>query len=112
MDTTYVTDHVAEVCDSNDWLGITTVDNGENSVSVYPNPAVDRVTVDLAVVNAGNAIVKIYDVNGKLVHTETLGYLSEGQHQYSLDCRKFSHGMYLLNINIGKESATSKLIGR
>lgn len=112
MDTTYVTDHVAEVCDSNDWLGITTVDNGENSVSVYPNPAVDRVTVDLAVVNAGNAIVKIYDVNGKLVHTETLGYLSEGQHQYSLDCRKFSHGMYLLNINIGKESATSKLIVR
>lgn len=112
MDTTYVVDKVAEVCDSDDWLGITTVDNGDNSVNIYPNPAVDQVTVDLAVVNAGNAVVKIYDINGKLVHTETLGYLNEGQHQYSLDCRKFSHGMYLLNINIGKESATSKLIVR
>ena len=112
MDTTYVVDHVSEVCDSDDWLGITTVDNGDNSVNIYPNPAVDQVTVDLTVVNAGNAVVKIYDVNGKMVHTENLGYLSEGQHQYSLNCSKFSHGMYLVNINIGKEAATSKLIVR
>lgn len=112
MDTTYVVDKVAEVCDSDDWLGITTVDNGDNSVNVYPNPAADYANVDLTIVNAGNAVVKIYDVNGKMVHTEKLGYLGEGNHQYSLNCSKFNHGMYLVNIIIGKEAATTKLIVR
>lgn len=112
MDTTYVVDNVAEVCDSDDWLGITTVDNGDNSVNVYPNPAADYANVDLTIVNAGNAVVKIYDVNGKMVHTENLGYLGEGNHQYSLNCSKFNHGMYLVNIIIGKEAATTKLIVR
>lgn len=112
MDTTYVTDHANEVCDSTDWLGITTVDNGENSVSVFPNPASVQANVELSVVNPGNAVIMIYDINGKLVHSESLGYLGEGLHRYSLDCQKFNHGMYLVNINIGKESATSKLIVR
>ena len=112
MDTTYVTDKVAEVSNPEDWLGITNVDNGENYVNIYPNPVADVATVELGVVNAGNAVVKIYDINGKLVHSEKLGYLNEGGHQYSLDCRKFNHGMYLVNINIGNESATSKLIVR
>lgn len=112
MDTTYVEDHVAEICDPEDWVGINTVDKGDNQVKIYPNPVVDNATLELTVVNGGNAIVKIYDLNGKLVHTESLGILSEGVHQYSLDCSKFSHGMYLVNINLGKESATSKLIVR
>lgn len=114
MDSTYVVDHVAEVCDSTDWglLGINNVDNGENHMSIFPNPVVDNATVELSVVNAGYAVVKIYDINGKLVHSENLGYIGEGVHRYSLDCTKFRHGMYLVNINLGKESATSKLIVR
>ena len=47
-----------------------------------------------------------------MVFSENLGYLNEGMHQYSVNCTKFNRGMYLVNINIGKESATSKLIVR
>ena len=112
MDTTYVTDHVNEVSDSNDWVGIATVDNGENYMNIYPNPAIDRATIDLGVVNGGNAVIKVYDISGKVVFTENLGYLNEGMHQYSINCGKFNRGLYLVNINIGKESATSKLIVR
>lgn len=112
MDTTYVTDRVNEVTDSTNWVGITTADKGENFMKVYPNPAVDMANVELGVINAGNAVVKIYDISGKLVHTENLGYLNQGMHRYTLDCKKFNHGMYLVNINIGSESATSKLIVR
>lgn len=112
MDTTYVTDNVNEVSDSNDWVGINTVDNGDNYMNIYPNPAIDRTNIDLGVVNAGNAVINIYDISGKLVFTENLGYLNEGLHQYTVNCGKFNRGMYLVNINIGKESATSKLIVR
>ncbi len=112
MDTTYVTDHVNEVSNPEDYAGITTVDNGDNFMNIYPNPAIDRATIDLGVVNSGNAVIKIYDISGKLVFTESLGYLNEGIHQYSVNCSKFNRGMYLVNIVIGKESATSKLIVR
>lgn len=114
MDTTYVTDHVAEVCDPEDFslLGITTVDKGENHAKVYPNPATVNATLELSVANAGNAAIRIYDVNGRLVHSQNLGYVSEGVHNYSLDCQKFSHGIYLVNIHIGGTTATSKLIVR
>ena len=112
MDTTYVTDHENEISNPEDWVGIQTVDKGQNQVKIYPNPVVDRATVELTVANGGNAVVMIYDINGKLVHSEKLGHLNEGVHLYSLDCTKFNHGMYLVNINLGKESATSKLIVR
>lgn len=112
MDTTYVTDHVNEVCDPDDWAGINNVDKGENHMNIYPNPASDHATIDLSIVNSGNAVIKIYDVAGKLVFTENLGYLYEGVHQYTVNCSKFNRGMYLVNINVGKESATSKLIVR
>ncbi len=112
MDTSYVVDHENEICNEEDWLGITNVDNGENRMSIYPNPAADHATIDLAIVNGGNAVVKIYDITGKMVHSEKLGYLGEGGHQYSINCSMFKHGIYLVNVNIGKESATSKLIVR
>ncbi len=112
MDTTYVTDHENEISNPEDWVGIQTVDKGENQVKIYPNPVVDQATLELSVVNGGNAVVRIYDINGKLVHSESLGYLNSGMYNYSIDCSMFNHGMYLVNINLGNESATSKLIVR
>lgn len=112
MDTTYVVDRVNEVSDPEDWAGINTVDNGDNYMNIYPNPAIDRATIDLGIVNSGKAVIKIYDVTGKMVLCENLGYLNEGMHQYTINCSKFNRGIYLVNINIGKESATSKLIVR
>lgn len=112
MDMTYVTDTVAEVSDSADWLGITTVDKGDNKVNIFPNPAIDHATLELSVVDAGLAVMKIYDINGKMVHSESLGHISEGVHRYSLDCSKFKNGMYLVNLYVGNKAATSKLIVR
>ena len=113
MDTTYVTDHVAEISDPEDWnVGITTVDKGDNKISIYPNPAIDNATLELTVVDAGNAVMKIYDINGKLIYSERMGNLNEGLHRYSIDCSKFQHGIYLMNVTIGNYTATSKLIVR
>lgn len=112
MDTTYVTDHRNEVVNDEDFAGITNVDKGDNRISIYPNPSSDKATIDIAVAHAGNAVMKIYDVNGRMVVCRSLGYLAEGVHQQHVDVSSLTHGMYLVNITFGNQAATSKLIVR
>lgn len=112
MDTTYVVDHENEISNPDDWTGINTVNKGENVISVYPNPAADYANVDMTVVESGNAVIRVYDFTGKVVLSENLGRLSEGAYTYKINCQNLRHGMYLINMNIGSKSATTKLIVR
>ena len=113
MDSTYVVDHVNEILDSNIFNGIPTVANtGANQVRLYPNPAVDQATLELAIAQAGQAVVKVYDLTGKVVYTENLGRLSEGIHTHAISCQNLQHGMYLVNVIVGGQTATSKLVVR
>ena len=68
--------------------------------------------MELTVSRPGNAVVRIYDLSGKVVYTENMGRVSEGVHTYAIDCQKMQRGMYLVNVIIGGEKATSKLIVR
>ena len=90
----------------------TVVSNSDNAVRFYPNPAVDRATMELTVGKAGKASVYIYDITGKVVYTENLGSLTEGVHTHTVDCQSLPHGMYLVNVVIGSQKATSKLVVR
>lgn len=113
MDTTFVTDHENEIVTPEEYLDIPAVASyGDNTVRFYPNPAVDNATMELNIAKAGNAIVKIYDLTGKVVYTENLGRLAEGVQTRTIDCQRFQHGMYLVNVVINGQKATSKLIVR
>ena len=113
MDSTYVTDHTNEIVTPDVYLDIPTVSSvSDNSVRFYPNPAVDRATMEINVGKAGKASVVIYDLSGKVVYRENLGSLSEGLHTRTVDCQSLPHGMYLVNVVIGSQKATSKLVVR
>ncbi|MBQ0160995.1 MAG: T9SS type A sorting domain-containing protein [Bacteroidales bacterium] len=111
MDMTYVSDSTNEVVTPEVYLEIPTVNgNGDNSVRFYPNPAVDNATMELTIAKAGNAVVKVYDLTGKVVYSENMGRLSEGIHTRSISCQNLQHGMYLVNVTVAGQTATSKLI--
>lgn len=113
MDTTYVTDYENEIVTPEEYLDIPAVAScGDNTVRFYPNPAVDNATMEINVAKAGNAIVKIYDLTGKVVYSENLGRVAEGVQTRTIDCQSFQHGMYLVNVVINGQKATSKLIVR
>ena len=113
MDSSYVVDHSNEIVPPDVYLGIpSVVSNGQNAVRFYPNPAVDRATMELTVANAGKATVYIYDLSGKVVYTENLGTLAEGVYTHTVDCQALPYGMYLVNVVVGSQKATSKLIVR
>ena len=113
MDSSYVVDHTNEIVTPDVYLDIpTVVSNSDNAVRFYPNPAVDRATMELTVGKAGKVSVYIYDITGKVVYTENLGSLTEGVHTHTVDCQSLPHGMYLVNVVIGSQKATSKLVVR
>ena len=113
MDSSYVTNHENEIVTPDIYLDIPTVaSNGQNAVRFYPNPAVDRATMELTIANAGKATLLVYDLNGKVVLSENLGTLAEGVHTHTVDCQTLPHGMYLVNVVVGSQKATSKLIVR
>lgn len=115
MDMTYVTDFVNEVSDSSDYIpvSIPTVNTvGANSVSIYPNPVAGDANLALTAVEAGNAMLRIYDLNGRMVLERQLGYVSEGEQLYTIGTDGMAKGMYLVNVIIGSHTAATKMMVR
>lgn len=115
MDMQYVTDTTNEVVDSVDFepVGIPTVHGtGMNSVSLFPNPVTDEANLTIAANVAGIAVVRVYDINGRMVKEQNLGYVAEGESDYTLDCTGMSKGMYLVNVIISGHTAATKMVVR
>ena len=115
LDTTYVTDMSNDIVEPQDT--ITTAiprvfAESNNSVKVFPNPVVNVANIELNAAQAGIAQVRIYDLTGKLVLNENWGRIAEGTTVRQINCQNFKHGMYLVNITVGRDTATSKLIVR
>jgi len=80
--------------------------NADNSLlSIFPNPAQDIVTVDLAKLNVKNIQLTVTDVNGKIIHSEkSAAYL------ISLDVSDYASGIYFVNIIGDNKYFNKKLI--
>ena len=116
MDMSFVTDTVNEVSDPSDYnpVSIPTVNTvGSNSVSIYPNPVINgEANLALSAVEAGNATLRIYDLNGRIVVDRNLGYVNEGQQLYTIGTEGLAKGMYLVNVIIGGHTAATKMMVR
>ena len=112
MDSTYVTDHTNEIVDEADYVGVNTpVANGIGGVKLYPNPTAANATLQVSLNTAGSVLVRIFDINGKIVLAENLGQ-REGTFNYPINCQSFNKGMYMVQVVSNGGSSTSKLIVR
>lgn len=113
VDMQYVVDTTNEVVDSVDLVGIpTVVDNFSGKISVYPNPVVGDAHMTLTSNMAGNAVMRIYDLNGRVVRVNKLGNVSSGEHHFTVSTEGLSKGMYLINVIIGGHTAVAKMMVR
>lgn len=80
-------------------LGITDFDSSE--VSIYPNPASDKLTINSENSEINN--ITIVDVSGKMLYSET----EINSENKTLDLSKYSEGVYFITIN---NSLTKKII--
>jgi len=84
-----------------------TIDAG----SVYPNPAIDQVTIPIEVLKASNVYLNIFDANGKLVDKIFDGEMkNKGIYNPQIDLSDKSKGIYYYSIITENQTVNGKFI--
>ncbi len=59
--------------------------NGETRMDIYPNPAIEQVTIDLYLDEAQKGQVYIFDLSGRMIRSLHEGYLPKGESHFTWD---------------------------
>jgi hypothetical protein len=71
--------------------------SGIENITLYPNPADDRINLDIRSLKNSNATIEVYSVTGQtLLHMQTA--IIEGQQTVKLPLDKLPSGMYLVKL--------------
>ena len=76
----------------------------QNLFEVYPNPVQDVLTIQMGTEQTNDFTVNLYDVYGKLIHTEIVS-----GDKLELEVADLPVGMYLLSINDGTVRGVEKI---
>ncbi len=88
-----------------------TVSTYENHLTIFPNPTSNNATIRFDGKQGEDATIYVTDINGRIVHSDRLGKLDEGQIEYRLETNNLQSGMYIINISSNSGiNRVSKLI--
>ena len=88
------------------WMNTGVVENQANTLSVYPNPAVNETFV--TVENAGLNTVSVYDIQGRMVSTESVEAMAGEQVRISTEM--LNAGVYFVTVSNESAVRTAKLV--
>ncbi len=77
--------------------------------NVFPVPTADQLNIEFIAAKAGDAIIEVFDLTGKLVGSSNVA-AAKGVNPASIDVTNLATGTYFISVTIGNESATSKFI--
>lgn len=70
----------------------------ENNLSLYPNPTSTEVFVNFNAVDGESATVNIMDITGKVVLTQYIGKLYNGEVSVPVEVSTLTSGIYMVNV--------------
>ena len=88
------------------WMNTGVVENQSNTLSVYPNPAVNETFV--TVENAGLNTISVYDIQGRMVSTESVEAMVGEQVRISTEM--LNAGVYFVTVSNESAVRTAKLV--
>lgn len=88
------------------WMNTGVVENQDNTLSVYPNPAVNETFVTIE--NAGMNTVSLYDMQGRLVNTMSVDAMAGEQVRLSIEM--LNSGVYFVTVSNESAVRTAKLV--
>lgn len=92
------------------WGGNTGINNTEKfSASVYPNPAVSDITVEISADEEQTISAEIVDLTGRTVYTDQIHHAG-GTQKHTISVNDFAKGVYFLNMNTSNGKNVQKFI--
>jgi Secretion system C-terminal sorting domain len=79
-------------------------------LKAYPNPASDFLNIEFSAVNGEYAKMFLVNTNGKIVKSNERAVLDFGMSQEIMDVSDLPSGIYMLKMEIGEKSNTTKVI--
>ncbi|HAN79709.1 MAG TPA: hypothetical protein DCQ31_19080 [Bacteroidales bacterium] len=83
---------------------------GNFSVSVYPNPFTDKLSVNFNVPQSGKVTIEVYDLLGKELYTVINKQMPQGEHVVEISEITLPSGMYLLKIRTNEYVQTVNIV--
>lgn len=83
-----------------------TVEKGEESIRVYPNPSKGPVTISFPGESEQAADISLLDIHGRLVATGTFG----DKASFTFDLSSHARGVYFIRLKTGETTLVRKLI--
>lgn len=82
-----------------------------NGAAIYPNPAQDRLTVELVGVATGTASITILDAMGRVaMPATTTGLQADEMRAFALDMSSLSNGTYLVRVEQAGQVSVSRIL--
>lgn len=78
-------------------------------VGLYPNPAKSMTRLELDMQSNSTAILRIFDITGKMVYENDYGRLSKGHHEFAIPVNHLQEGVYLYRVDMEGQSENGKL---
>lgn len=93
------------------YLGLDEVQNAstKETIGIYPNPAQNATTLMFNSFDAGNAVINLYSIDGKLATSKQV-VLKSGVNLVELNLSNLSIGNYLVEVRTNSVSMSGKLI--
>ena len=82
---------------------------GVNDLSVFPNPATDRLNISFVMEDENPVFCKILDMTGKLLYNKSIESTG-GLIEESVNVSEFAKGIYLLRIETSKGTTIEKFV--
>lgn len=99
----------AEVGNSS--LGINSLTNNLDKVSVFPNPCNENTKIQLSLSKSDKVEYSIFNAVGQKLISKEMGILNTGNHYLSIDKNRLDNkGIYFIQIKIGQKNYIEKMI--
>jgi len=94
---------------NNKWKNVSTTNNLNDAISVYPNPVSNQVNISLFLLSHQNVLFEIYDASGKLILKNTNSY-GIGYSTKTIDTNQLSQGNYVIKVTADGIDYTTTIV--
>ena len=93
-------------------IGIAPRYSKNNNICIYPNPAKDKINIEVLIEESAYTVIKLLSVNGEYVQKLFLGTLNKGNQNLTLNFNRqlISKGLYFLEFRIDKKIIMKKVV--